>query len=221
MPPLVARRALVWGTSKGHVYFASPTKGEINFRLQTAGPVTAPLGYWPPMILAASRDGYLYGIHEGSGDTLWRFSVGTAVNEAPVVIDGAVYVVPEAGGLHCLAVEDGAVRWMAPKAMRFLAATPAFVYAVDRFGNTLILDVKTGVHMATLETWQLPIKYTNLQNDRLYLGTAKGLLMCLHELALKEPLLHELPIEAPTTPDKPDGTTPAAAQPENPFGVQP
>ncbi len=41
MPPLVARSALVWGTSKGHVYFASPGEGKIDFRLQTDGPVRA------------------------------------------------------------------------------------------------------------------------------------------------------------------------------------
>jgi outer membrane protein assembly factor BamB len=193
MPPLKAESALVWGTSKGHVYFASPSDGSINFRLQTNGPVAAPMGYWPPLVLAASRDGYLYAVHERSGETMWRFSLGTAVNEAPAVINASVYVVAEAGGMHCLAVEDGSTRWFSPKAMRLLAVSQQYVYAVDRFGNTLVLDVNTGGHLDTLETWQLPIKYTNLQNDRLYLGNPTGLLMCLHELALKEPIQHTLP----------------------------
>ncbi len=155
---------------------------------------------------------------------MWRFSVGTALNDAPVAIDGMVYVVPESGGMHCLSVDDGSVRWLNPKAMRLLAVTPTLLYAADRFGNTLILDAKTGGQMATLETWQLPIKYTNLQNDRLYLGTSTGLLMCLRELPLKEPIAHVLPAEPTAGQAKPeDAGTPATTTPsqpaENPFGT--
>jgi outer membrane protein assembly factor BamB len=226
MPPLVARKALVWGTSKGYVNFASPSRGEINFRLQTNGPVSAPMSYWPPMVLAASRDGYLYAIHEQTGDTIWRFSLGTAVNEAPVAIDGSVYVVSEEGGVHCLACADGEVRWYSVKATRVLAVTPTHVYATDRLGNTLVLDAQTGGHMDTLTTWQLPVKHTNIQNDRLYYGSATGLLMCFRDASLAQPIQHQLPpelkpAESGGAGDMPMPTDPAAAPAENPFGAQP
>jgi outer membrane protein assembly factor BamB len=227
MPPLVGRSALVFGTSKGYVNFASPQEGQVNFRLQTNGPVSAPMSYWPPLVLAASQDGYLYAIHERSGDTVWRFSLGTAVDEAPVAIEGSVFVVPEQGGVHCLACEDGSVRWYNPKATRILAVSATYVYAADLLGNTLVLDLKTGGHVDTISTWQLPVKYTNVRNDRLYYGSSTGLLMCLHELPLAEPIVHLLPDEAPAgKPASGEPTAPAdpAATPanaENPFGAQP
>jgi outer membrane protein assembly factor BamB len=222
MPPLVARRTLVWGTSSGYVYFTAVNEGSVNFRLQTNAAVAAPMGYWPPIILAASRDGYLYAIHEGSGETLWRYSLGEAVNTAPIAIGGAVYVVPSIGGMHCLSCEDGAVRWFAPKASRLLAVTPSFVYAADRLGNLLLLDAKSGGHLQTIEAWQFPVKYTNVQNDRLYLGTELGMLMCLRELPLKEPIVHLLPDEAgKPKATKPDETVPESVPSEavNPFGA--
>lgn len=223
-PPLVGRTSLVWGTSKGYVNFASPSEGVVNFRLQTNAPVSAPMSYWPPLVLAASRDGYLYAIHERSGETMWRFSLGTAVNEAPVAIDGSVFVIPEQGGLHCLATEDGEVRWFSPKATRVLAVTPTYLYAADRLGNTIVLDVKTGGHLDTLVTWQFPVKYTNLSNDRLYFGSSTGLLLCLRELSLAQPMQHHLPEEP--VPGKPAAADPMAmptdpAAAPNPFGAPP
>ena len=225
-PPLVGRRSLVWGTSKGYVNFANPGEGVVKFRLQTNGPVTAPMGYWPPLIMAASRDGYLYAIHEGSGETMWRFSLGTAVNRMPVCIGGSVYVTSEAGGLHCLACQDGEVRWFSPKATRVLAVTPTDVYATDRLNNTLVLDVKTGGHLDTFTTWQFPISYSNLQNDRLYYGSPTGILMCLRELPLIQPIQHLLP-EEPKPAGKATGgedmpmtpTDPNAPAQANPFGA--
>ena len=223
-PPLVGRRSLVWGTSKGYVNFANPGEGVVKFRLQTNGPVTAPMGYWPPLIMAASRDGYLYAIHEGTGETMWRYSLGTAVNTMPVCLGGSVFVSSEIGGLHCLGCQDGEVRWFSPKATRVLAVTPTYVYATDRLGNTLILDVKTGGHLDTLTTWQFPVSHSNLQNDRLYYGSPTGVLMCLRELPLVQPIQHSLPEEPKTggntgeamPMEAPDPNAPA---PANPFGA--
>jgi hypothetical protein len=53
----------------------------------------------------------------------------------------------------------------------------------------------------SLDTRGLPIKLTNLENDRIYLGSKYGTLLCLREIPAVQPVLHLLPEEktAPTT----------------------
>ena len=213
--PLVSRTGVIWGTERGFVYFNAADRSNVNFRLDTRDAIAAPLGYWPPIVYAASRDGYLYAIDERNGERLWRFSSGTPINEAPLAVEGAVYVTPEAGGMHSLACSDGKLRWFSPRAVKFLAASAAHVYALDRFGDTLVLNVETGGQIDLIPTSGLTVKYANTQNDRLYMGNSTGMLLCLRELDLAEPMPHLLPepIGAPKTDQE---TVDPAAAPADP-----
>jgi hypothetical protein len=156
---------------------------------------------------------------EMTGVIRWRFSAGTAVNEQPVAIDDLVFVIPELGGMTCLEAGDGATRWFVPNIRQFLAASPTRVYAADEFGQTLVLDVKTGGRVDTLPTMFLPLKFANLHNDRLFLGTRTGMLMCLHEESLAEPAVHRLPgsqqPDAAAMPEAAPAKEPDAQAPQN------
>ena len=55
-------------------------------------------------------------------------------------------------------------------------------------GNTLILDAANGVQLYSMDTRQLMLRLTNVQNDPLYYATPNGLVQCFHEIGLKEPL---------------------------------
>lgn len=223
VPPLVARTNVVWGTDRGFIYFCSLDRSNINFRLDTLGAIAAPLGYWPPTVFAASRDGYLYAIDERNGEKKWRFSLGGAINDAPIAIEGSVYIMPQAGGMHSLNCADGSVQWFSPKVYDLLAVSAAHLYAADRFGDILVMDVKTGAQLDTMRTPQLPLKYTNVLTDRLYLGNTTGMLMCLHEAAQTHPVVHKLPDPPlPAGKTKQDGAAPPAdakpAEKDNVFG---
>jgi outer membrane protein assembly factor BamB len=225
-PPLVTRKNVVWGTQRGFVYFCAKDKSSINFRLDTGGPIAAPLAYWPPIVLVASRDTYIYAVDENNGEHRWRYPLGSPISRPPIVIDGAVYLMPQDGGMHCLSCDDGSLRWFSTKAQSLLAASATRLYAADRSGNTLVLDTRSGGHLDTINTQAMAIKYTNIQTDRLYYASPTGMVMCLHEVEAPEPIAHLLPEEKdPAAAKEPATTAEPAAEPapaeNNAFGGNP
>jgi hypothetical protein len=54
-----------------------------------------------------------------------------------------------------------------------------------------------------MDTSKLSFKFTNVQTDRLYLATPEGLVQCLHEIGLKEPLRYDLDREIAAATFKP------------------
>ena len=224
---MVTRRGLVWATDRGHVYFSSAERASVPRRLETRDSISAPLGYWPPLIIAASQDGYVYAIDERNGSTAWRYSTAAAIDVQPVVLEGVVYVIPDTGGMHAISAETGEFLWQAPGIVQFVTAGKDLLYAADRFGQMHMLDPKSGDVFDSFDTATLPIKLTNVQNDRIYLGSHTGTLLCLREIQSAKPMLHQLPVETtkPTKPppgpnagDRPPATEPAG---NDPFGKAP
>lgn len=91
--PLLAGDYLIWGTHAGAVYSAERDNLTANFRFMTRGEITAGLGYWPPLVYAASSDGYIYAIEEKKGTRRWQFSTGYPSREPPVALEQHVYVI--------------------------------------------------------------------------------------------------------------------------------
>jgi outer membrane protein assembly factor BamB len=236
IPPLANARTLAWGTSRGHVFAGAPHKLAVRFQFQARAEIRAPLSYSAPNLFIASRDGFVYAVNEKNGHLLWRFAAGDAISQQPAVIAGNVFVVPESGGLYCLSAKTGLQRWFAPAAVQFVAASPqrnkaatakkdpaqqlARVYAVDETGNTMILDARSGARLETIPTSLLDWKFTNSQNDRIYLGTTSGLIQCFHEFGLDRPTVYAQPVapEPEATPDGAPAETRPAAQSAKPDG---
>ncbi len=80
-----------------------------------------------------------------------------------------------------------------PASRKVLAASKQRVYAADAVGRLMVLDGKTGAIVDGLSTELLPIKLTNSETDRLFLADKTGLVQCLHEIGLTEPVLRRLP----------------------------
>jgi hypothetical protein len=205
VPPLVTPSCVAWGTSRGFVFVTEPDQKSARFRFDTSAAITAPLGYWPPYILAASRDGYLYAIHNQSGESPWSYTTGNAINKQPVAINGKVYVIPEIGGMFCLSIETGAEEWIAPDARKWVAASQTRFYVCDQFGKMLVLAAQGGGQMDALPTEAWPFKVFNIQTDRIYLATPTGLVICLREQGSEQPLYHRWPDSEAV----PAGTAPA------------
>ncbi len=249
--PLVTRETateefVTWATDRGYLYAASIDLREedslsVQWRLETAVGIAARPTYYPPdpgdpadsgVILGASRDGYVHAIRERDGEPLWRFPTGEPILQPAVVIDERVYVATQPGGMHCLSVVTGERFWWAPQIRQFVAASKQRVYATDKLGRLLTLSAQTGARLDMLPVGHLPIKLLNSDTDRLYLGTDTGLIQCLHERELVEPLHHgrtrqEKPAEKPPdgqqkgaeepASDQPGGRLPPAGENEDPF----
>ncbi|HEX5443017.1 MAG TPA: PQQ-binding-like beta-propeller repeat protein, partial [Pirellulales bacterium] len=206
-PPVVTEGAVFWGTDVGNIYAVNPEKLEAQFRVKTRGAVLARLTYRAPYVYGASRDGYVYAIEDLKGVIRWKASVGNPIVEQPMVTDDGVYAIPEIGGLCKLSLETGDVLWRVSGPLKFLSASPTRLYTADRAGRMLIFDARTGARVAWLPAEQLALKVFNRENDRIYLATLDGLVQCLHETGLRDPVWHIGPREDPgsTETEEPAG----------------
>ena len=195
IPPVASRESLAWATSRGFLYISTPDNRTVRFRLQTRDQVTAPLGYWSPAVMVASRDGFVYAINEISGATMWRYGVGGAIAHPPVCIAGKCYIVPEAGSMYCLQAPTGEEWWPgpAPNVEQLVSASTTKVYATDGYGHLLALDIRTGGMLDSLPIGGFKRVLTNAQTDRIYLASDSGLVICLRERDLAKPVLHAPP----------------------------
>lgn len=208
--PLITRQTadeeyIAWPTDQGYMCVAKVNRREqqaiqMVYRLQTEAPIIASPAYLPAdpkvlgdsgVIYGVSQDGYVHAVRERDGFHLWRFSTGEAIQQAPVVIGQSVYVMTQLGGMFCLNAKTGAHVWWTPGVMQFLAASKDRLYTADRLGRILILDTKTGARLDTIVAGEmLPIKPTNMNNDRLFLASKTGIVQCLHESDLSDPVVH-------------------------------
>jgi len=226
--PLYTGRNFAWPTDRGFMYLAEANDPAIRYRLETNGTIVAPAARLAPtQLIAVSTDGYVYCLHEQSGNIIWRFSTGESLIHAPFVVDDAVYVVTEQGTLYRLAGASGLDQWSTSGVTKILAASKTRLYTVDQGARLRVIDPNNGATLGAAYIESLDFLFTNDQTDRIFIGTRKGLIQCLHEPGNVWPMIHAGVGEAkkeeeedakpgakkPTTPEAP-ATTPEA----NPFG---
>lgn len=255
--PIVTRQhegeeILAWPTDRGYLFVGSINRLEqdyfrTRYRLETDAGIAAKPTYMHPdvevvgdsgVIYAASRDGYIHAIREQSGDALWRFSTGEPLIEPAVVIGKRVFAATQPGGMYCLDARDGRQLWWVPQVIQFIAASNERVYAVDRLQRMVFLDINNGARVDAMEFPPRIVRFINDRSDRIYLANQDGLIQCLHEVELTEPVQHRKDKEdmveqlAPTQQqgidqlpgqEPPAGGQPADQEPfgggmENPFG---
>jgi hypothetical protein len=228
--PLVTRHTpdeeyVTWPTDRGILFVGYVARLEEQFtmlyQLQTESGIAAQPAYLPPnpdlsldrgLICAASRDGYVHALEEKDGDPLWRFPTAEPILEAPVAIGANIYVATQPGGMYCLNALDGTEKWWAPQVAQFIAASNDRLYVVDKLDRILVLDAASGARLDTIYFPGQDIKLVNIDTDRIYLAARTGLIQCLHEAELAEPIVHRKPIEPPTEEEAKEEETPAVPE---------
>jgi len=189
--PVVTPLSVLWPTDRGFLYSSQTLQKELRYRMEARQTIVSQPAYSSPnKVLATSIDGYVYCLHELSGDDLWRFSTGEPISNSPVPVGTSVYIITDKGSLFCLDVESGQEKWFAPQVQRLLSASKDRLYCLTMTGRLAILDAKTGSRIALMGPNQLDIFYTNALTDRILVATATGVVQCLHETDLKWPLVH-------------------------------
>jgi hypothetical protein len=195
--PVVTADSLAWTTERGYMYLMNihphDTHLAVNFRLETNNQIESRPGYWTPYLYSVSLDGYVFAVHEETGRIHWKFATAEPITEPPVAVNGKVFVCKDDGGMFCLDGETGLQNWYAPSATQFVSISPSRVYASDRLQRMLILDAKTGARIDSVPIGGVAMKLRNVQSDRIYLTTSRGVLQCLHETELVEPLKYTPP----------------------------
>ena len=76
--PTVSRDSVSWATDRGLFYVVGSERLTIRFRTEAQDEIVSQAAYVPPFFYVGSLDGYLYKVHERSGDIAWRFSAGAS-----------------------------------------------------------------------------------------------------------------------------------------------
>jgi hypothetical protein len=173
----------------------------------------------------------------------WEFPTGEAIYEAPVALEGRVFVVTEFSGMYCLEAASGKPLWHARNVAQFVAASPGRVYVVDRVGSLAILEISGGARLGGMPLAGIATKVVNTKSDRMFLVDHANVVQCLHETQLRAPYVYtpppppekpepklrqrarEAPAAAPETPaEEPPAEAPPAEKPpkepaatDNPF----
>ena len=194
MQPLVVPGSVIWPTDRGHLYVANSDRQGVRYRLEAQDDiVTLPVAYFAEnaiKLIVVSIDGYVYCLHERSGEVLWRFSAGQSMSETPIVHEEYAYVFTDRGSMFKISVETGEEVWRVQGIKKCIASSEERLYCVNRSGQILIVDPKSGGTMARMSTELADFKVFNTSTDRIYIGTKTGQLQCLREVQNEWPVLH-------------------------------
>ncbi len=69
----------------------------------------------------------------------------------------------------------------------------AYVYALDRQGKLLVIDADRGTTLSSFDVSAFTLPVTNERNDRLYLASNSGLLLCMRDRLKVVPVLLQKP----------------------------
>ena len=167
-----------------------------------AAAITAPLTHFGDNLYVATADSSFTALSvrelrepATAANTLPRgkFTTGGPVVSKPVLTDDSVYVVGDRWGLMRLRhgtleplwnerLPDGRVR-PRPNAdvAEILSVSPNYVFALDRRGRMLVIDAVRGSTLSTMDVSAFSLPVTNHVNDRVYLASNSGLLLCLRD----------------------------------------
>ena len=188
--PLVTPESIVWTTDAGYLYVGGSNKLGMRYRLETGAEIVAPPSYHHPFVFVASLEGELFAMHELTGSQRWKYSCGFPVTRAPAGVGDRVFVTSAEPALHCINATTGVGIWEAPHVNQFAAVSKDRVYAVNDLGEFVVLNAATGVTLAKIRTDRPIHALVNDQTDRVYLVSDDGMVECLHELNMKEPMYH-------------------------------
>jgi outer membrane protein assembly factor BamB len=210
--PMVTPHVDVFGSQDGKVYGA--TKGNVHersallYRFLAGGPISANLGaVGNRTVVVPCEDNNIYGIDLFTGEPRWTVATGAPFNRLPLVAGDTVYVINSAGRLFAIDGHSGRQLWdRFTRAQQLVAVGPLRLYLVNSNGDLLIVDRATGrvvaeprdtYERAGLNLRDLPIRYPNTENDRLFFASPSGVVTCLRELGHSQPTPLRDPALAP------------------------
>lgn len=199
--PIPANKVIAFASQDSRAYVAHAESDllqppKLLFRYLAGGPISAsmaPLG--ERTLLAPSEDGNLYAFDLFTGETKWITSAGDPIEHEPLVARDDIFIISKAGRFISVDAETGTQKWSVQsrsEGAQILAIGDKRIYARSGAGRLVIGDRATGQILNEDSTSGLNLRefsanLTNGQNDRIYLSTPNGLLICVKEAGRLQP----------------------------------
>lgn len=196
--PLVADRIVCMGSDDGRAFVNFSDEPTPLFRVPTGGPIGEEFGHHGTrMLLIPSADNNLYAVDVMTANMYWAFASGAPIRQAPTVAGDGIFVINEAGGLSLLDPKTGEALWTTQTdSGRFLGVSPTKVHlrnhegdlmTIDRESGKILADASVTAGRAGLNLREYDLSLSNHFDDRLYLGTSSGVVICLREIGQTKP----------------------------------
>ncbi|MDH3717416.1 MAG: PQQ-binding-like beta-propeller repeat protein [Planctomycetota bacterium] len=182
------------GSRDGYLYKVHERKGTVAWRFSTGEPIVHRPIAVDGFVYVTTQHGGLYCVR--SDLKVMKYVAETARQAAKANGEES----PKAEDWDEL--EEGTEVWFAPGIRKLLAVTPTRIYGLDKEGRLRILRRDTGALISVMPTENQTFSVLNHATDRLYLGTKTGLIQCLHEPALDQPLQYVMTDEVKEVPVK-------------------
>lgn len=142
------------------------------------------------MFIIGSESGHVYAMNDVTGMLRWTFLTRKPVSQRISAFDDHAYIPTESGDLFAVELKTGNEAWNAPDVVKTVAASQARLYVVDGRGRLVSIDRATGEREKVLNIGQTQFQVFNQETDRVYVVSSDGLIQCLHETQLAEPIRH-------------------------------
>lgn len=201
--PLAAGKFVAFGGHDGTLSVTIAEKPATEpavmlYLLATGGEIRANLGaYGQRLLLVPSADQSVYAVDLFTADVKWTYPTGAPVLQEPLVADTDAYIASAAGLLTAIDVSTGSPRWtISTQGGRLISVSGTRVYLESHDDDLFIVERATGrvlarpeatFHRAGLNLREFTLGLTNSLDDRLYVGTGTGLILCLREIGRLAP----------------------------------
>ncbi|CAN5910186.1 hypothetical protein BH23PLA1_BH23PLA1_42010 [soil metagenome] len=229
--PLPTPAVVAIASQGGKVYVAMLERPTLLHRSHDLGAISASMGFFgfglESTLMVPSQNNNLYAINLFTGEQRWIFPTGAPILQSPLVTGDTVYVLNSAGSLSALDPTTGQSRWPREQsstgASRLLAVGTTRIYMQSLYSDLIVVDRSSGQLLAgpreTYERGGLNLReynlgFTNEVNDRIFLASPFGSLICLREIGAREPQMLRNPADPPfgSLPGRNNGTpTPPVA----------
>jgi outer membrane protein assembly factor BamB len=196
--PLPAEQMVAFASVGGKVYVVGENNGAALFRFSTGGPIGEGVaGYGTRTLLIPSGDNILYGVDLFTAQATWSFPSGAPIEQEPIVADEDIFIANTVGNLSSIRPSDGVPRWttgthggrtQAVGAHKiYLRSYDRDLFVIDRSTGRVLVDPGDSYLRAGVNLREYNLDIVNRFNDRIYLATGSGLVLCLREASQPHP----------------------------------
>lgn len=201
--------SITWPTDRGYLYVANNKAQGVRYRFEGSGQLNPHPASAEGRLYASSTNGFVYALNELTGQQVWRYSAGPAITRSPLVVAGRTFVSTEEPALHAISAETGEELWQTPGIGQLVGVSKQRAYGINPLGALVVMDIMSGVPLASVRTSTTTHGVVNAATDRLYLVSRTGLVQCLHEIGSDEPVRHTSGSPAVDAPKEQPGLQPA------------
>lgn len=231
--PYVTDVAVAWPTSNGDLNVAPVygTRPGVVYQLRSDNAITSAPIYRDGQFFTTSLDGFVYALDAERGSIDWQISTGHSISQAPISLGNYIFVINDQQQMFKFDAKTGvdAPGWELPlsNVKRFIGAGKTQMYVIDAVNNLKVINQVSGVVSTVVRVGGVTSVLPNLQTDRLYVVSDRGMIQCIREIGSTIPYFHSNEYVAQTVdPNQPEADDATPTNPagggtdlDNPFGA--